>query len=157
MKKSFFVGLALLLWTLPGSARADIGASVSAGVGISDVNHTDVTKPRVAFELAPFFQKWIFRLEIPVELQAAPTRYFAVRPGIKIFLPLDFYGRVGYGLGNIGGEGSVTHSLILGVGKEFSLLDSLGILVEGSGEPQLAPNSGAPTNLMLRAGIFIKI
>ncbi|MBI5549645.1 MAG: hypothetical protein HY901_37640, partial [Deltaproteobacteria bacterium] len=120
----------LVLLALPSAAHADFGASLSAGAGVQDVNHDQNHKWRTAFELAPFFQKWILRFEVPVEMTVSPSRLFAVRPGVKAFLPiLGLYARAGYGLGNLGGDGEAHHSLIAGIGKQFILLDTVGILL----------------------------
>ena len=152
--------LATLL-SLPAAARADFGATFSLGGGVLNLNQANGNVPardfRSAGELTPFYQAWIFRFEVGAELQISPGQVWAIRPGVKLFLPWAIYLRAGYGLGNLGGAGALTHSLVLGLGKEFSIVDAFGILLEATGEAQFAPWAGWPLNLMGRVGVFLKI
>jgi len=161
MTRSILAAAALAtLLALPAPSRADVGASLSLGGGVLNLTETNGDSPALAFrataELTPFFQAWIFRLEVGVEMELVPNRVFALRPGVKVFLPLTFYVLGAYGLGNLAGKGELTHSLILGLGKEFSIVDFFGILLEATGEVQLAPAAGTPINLMGRAGVYLR-
>lgn len=150
--------LAVLVLVNPNAARASVGATLTAGAGVNDLNHSTDTKFRTAIELSPFIEKWILRVELPLEMTVAPEQSFALRPGVKLILPFfGIYVRAGYGWGNLGGEGAKTHTAIVGAGKQFTLLDTLGILIEATGEPQIAPAHGTPTNLMLRAGLLLNL
>jgi hypothetical protein len=141
-----------ILLLAPASSFA-VGVSLSAGGGYV----TKANEPKAALELAPFHEIGIVRLEVPVEMQVKPDQLWAVRPGVKVFIPITgLYARLGYGLGNIRGEGDLTHSAILGVGWQLALLDTLGIFVEGTGEPQLSPKTGAFT-AMLRLGAMLNL
>lgn len=155
MKQIKYLVLSLcLMAALPASSLA-VGLTLSAGAGSSNVQND--AKFRSAFELSPFVEESILRLEVPLELQVAPERAFAVRPGIKLFIPVvGIYGRAGYGFGNIGRSGGLVHSVVLGVGWQLSLINTVGFFLEGTGEPQIKP-SGGGTTIMFRAGLMLNL
>lgn len=156
MKPILWISLVATV-ALPVTAVYGLGLSISAGVGKTNIGKSD-SRFRSAFELSPFIENTVLRFELPLEAQVSPERAFALRPGIKLFVPVvGLYGRLGYGIGNLGSKDQeVTHSLIFGGGWQLSLLDTVGIFFEGTGEPLLKSNAGG-TTLMIRGGVMVNL
>lgn len=152
MKTLRWVGVCVAL-LMPASSFA-LGASLSLGGGAILGSEKNL---KTAFELSPFYEFAILRLELPVEYQLKPVSpVISVRPGVKVFLPIvGLYARGGLGFGNLGKEGGVTKSLIVGGGWELALLDTIGVFFEATGEPGLAP-AGTFT-LMGRVGAMLNL
>ncbi len=148
--------LLIATMTLPMTTVYGLGLSISAGIGKANIGKSDAHF-RSALELSPFIESTLLRFELPFEAQISPERVFAFRPGVKLFVPvIGLYGRLGYGIGNLGSEGEATHSLIFGGGWQLSLLNTAGIFFEGTGEPRLKPNAGG-TTLMIRGGAMVNL
>jgi hypothetical protein len=142
---------ACMLLAVPASSYA-VGASISIGGGVASAASSN--QFRSAVEVSPFYDLAFLRLEVPLEVQLKPTSSFSIRPGAKLFIPaVGLYGRAGIGFQNLTGKADSTKSLILGLGYEFTVLDTAGIFFEGTYEPSLETNG--PRLTMARAGALL--
>jgi hypothetical protein len=136
----------------PASSFA-AGVSLSAGAG--GIFAESDNRLKTALELSPFYEVSILRLEVPIEMSLKPDTQWAVRPGLKLFIPVaGIYARGGVGFGNLGGD-TKSKSLILGAGWQISLMDTVGVFFEGTGEPPL--DSSGSFTAMLRIGAMVNL
>jgi hypothetical protein len=147
--------LFLMAAAVPSTAFASVGLTLNGGAGLLKAGEMEL---KVAAEVSAFYELAIVRIEpAVVEMALKPARSFAWRPGVKVFVPLaGVYVRGAYGLGNLGGDGGLTQSVILGIGWQRALLNTVGLFFEATGEPQIKPSGGGFVALA-RAGVMLNL